>query len=98
MFSTPDFKAGNKVFFKAQFFRTTQPLKKLSEKYLRPYKIIFQPGILLFTLHFPESMHFIHLVFHMSMLEPAMSNSFSERIQSALIPAIIDGKPEYEIS
>jgi len=37
---TPDFKVGNKVFIKAQFFQTTQPSKKLSKKYLRPYEII----------------------------------------------------------
>ena len=36
----PDFKVGDKVFVKAKFFQTTQPLKKLSEKYLRPYEII----------------------------------------------------------
>jgi len=36
----PDFKVGDKVFIKAQFFQTTQPSKKLSEKYLRPYEII----------------------------------------------------------
>jgi len=33
-------KVGDKVFIKAQFFRTTQPSKKLSEKYLGPYEII----------------------------------------------------------
>jgi len=32
------------------------------------------------------------------MLEPATSNTFSERIQLAPTPVIIDGKPEYEIS
>jgi len=37
---TPDFKVGDKVFVKAQFFRTTRPSKKLSEKYLGPYEII----------------------------------------------------------
>jgi len=89
---------GDKVFVKAQFFRTTQPSKKLSEKYLRPYEIIAQPGILLFTLHLPESMHSVHPVFHVSMLEPAISNTFSERIQ--LVPAlvIINGESKYEIS
>ena len=39
--STPDFKVDDKVFVKAQFLRTTWPSKKLSEKYLRLYKIIF---------------------------------------------------------
>jgi len=33
-------KVGDKVFIKAQFFQTTQPSKKLSEKYLGPYEII----------------------------------------------------------
>ena len=34
----------------------------------------------------------------LSMLEPATSNTFSERIQPASAPVIIDGQPEYEIS
>ena len=45
-FSAPDFKVGDKVFIKAKFFQTTWPSKKLSEKYLRPYKIIAQPSSL----------------------------------------------------
>ena len=96
--STPDFKVGDKVFAKTQFFWTTQPSKKLSEKYLRPYEIIVQPGTLLFTLHLPKSMHSIHPVFHMFMLEPTISNTFSERIQPASTLVIIDREPEYEIS
>ena len=75
-----DFKVGDKVFVKAQFFRTTWPSKKLSEKYLGLYEIIAQPGTLSFTLCLPESMHYVHPVFHVSMLEPATSNTFSERI------------------
>ena len=94
----PDFKVGDKVFVKAQFFQTTWPSKKLSEKYLGPYEIISQPGTLLFTLRLPESMHSVHPVFHMSMLEPATSNTFSERIQLAPAPVILDREPKYEIS
>jgi len=45
-----DFKVGDKVFVKAQFFWTTHPSKKLSKKYLRPYEIIAQPDTLSFTL------------------------------------------------
>ena len=93
----PDFKVGDKVFVKAQFFRTTRPSKKLSEKYLRPYEIIAQPGTLSFTLRLPESMRSVHLVFHVSILEPTTSNTFSGRIQLAPAPVIIDGEPEYEI-
>ena len=76
----PDFKVGDKVFVKAQFFWTTQPSEKLFEKYLGPYKIIAQPGTLLFTLSLSESMCFVYPVFHMSMLKPTMSNTCPKRI------------------
>ena len=77
---TPDFKVGDKVFVKTQFFQTTYPSKKLSKKYLRPYEIISHPSTLSFTLYLSESMCSVHPVFHVSMLEPATSNTFSERI------------------
>ena len=35
-----NFKVSDKVFIKAQLFKTIQLSKKLSEKYLEPYKII----------------------------------------------------------
>ena len=43
-------------------------------------------------------MYSVHPVFHVSILEPAISNSFSERRQLALIPVIINRKPKYKIS
>jgi len=93
-----NFKVGDKVFVKAEFFQTTWSSKKLSKKYLGPYEIISQPSTLSFTLHLPESMRSVHPVFHVSILEPTTSNTFSERIQPAPTPVIIDGEPEYEIS
>ena len=72
-----------------------RPSKKLSKKY---YKIIFQPGILLFTLCFLEFMYSIYPIFHMFKLEHIISNSFPKRIQLVPIPVIIDGEPEYKIS
>jgi len=96
--SALDFKVDDKVFIKAQFFQTTQPTKKLSEKYLRLYEIIFQPDILLFILCLLESMHSVHLVFYMSMLKPATSNTFPKRIQLVPILVIINREPKYEIS
>jgi len=40
----------------------------------------------------------VHPVFHVSMLEPAISNTFSERMQLVPAPVIIDREPKYEIS
>ena len=68
------------------------------KKYLRLYKIITQPDILLFTLCLPESICSIHPVFHVSMLKPVISNSFPKRKQSALTLVIINRKSEYKIS
>jgi len=96
--STPDFKVGDKVFVKAQFFQTTQSSKKLSKQYLGPCEIIAQPSTLSFTLYLPESICSVHPIFHMSMLEPATFNTFSERIQPAPTLVIIDREPKYEIS
>ena len=43
-------------------------------------------------------MYFVHPVFHVSMLEPAIFNTFSKRIQLAPALVIIDREPEYKIS
>jgi len=36
----PEFAIGSHAFVKVQFFRTTQPLKKLAKKYLGPFEVI----------------------------------------------------------
>jgi len=72
----PDFQVRELVFVKSHYFQTTRPLKKLSEKYLRPYEIIAQPSLQLFTLHLPDTMRAVHPMFHVSMLEPATPNTF----------------------
>jgi hypothetical protein len=96
--SPPEFKVRDKAFVKAKFFRTTQPSKKLSEKYLGPFDIINQVGPLSWTLCLLTSMHAVHPVFHVSMLEPSTTNSVPNHIQPPPPPVIIDEEPEYEIS
>src|SRR6267154_1804053 len=94
----PDFEVGQEVFVKAKFFKTTRPSKKLSEKFLGPYKIIAQPGTHSFTLGLPDSMRAIHPVFHVSMLERATSNPFPDHTNPPPPPIEIDGEQQYEIS
>ena len=72
----PDLKIGDKVFVKADNIRTTRLSKKLAEKFLGPFEILAQVGSVSFTLHPPNSMHGIHPVFHVSMLEPSAPNEF----------------------
>ena len=40
----------------------------------------------------------VHLVFHVSMLEPASPNTFQQHSEPLPVPVLIDGEPEYEIS
>jgi len=77
---------GQSVFVRSQYFQTTRPSKKLSEKYLRLYKIIAQPSLQSFTLHLPDTMRAAYPVFHVSMLEPATPNTFQQCSESLLVP------------
>jgi hypothetical protein len=94
----PDFKVGDHAFVKAAFFWTARPSRKLSKKNLGPFEIIAQVGTHSFTLWLPDSMRVVHLVFHVSMLEPATPNTISGRIPPPPPPMAIDGEPEFEIA
>src|SRR5260221_4776663 len=72
----PKLKIGDQAYVKAKFFRTRRPSKKLSEKNLGPYDVIGKPGTHSVTLCLPCQFHSVHLVFHVSQLEPAQPNPF----------------------
>jgi len=93
-----DFKVGDQAFIKAKFFQMTRPSKKLLEKYLGLFNIIAQAGPLSWTLCLPDSMRAVHPVFHVSMLEPSIPNTIPDRVQTPLLPVMVDGELEYEIS
>ena len=94
----PDFKIGDKVFVKSENICTTQLSKKLTEKFLGPFEILAQVGSVSFTLHLPDSMHGIHPIFHVSMLEPSAPNEFLNQTETPLPPIIINRETEFKIS
>ena len=83
---------------KAQFFCTIWPFKKLFEKYLDFYEIIAQHNTYLFIFHFPESMHSVHLVFHISILKIVIPNTFPRWFNPPSALVTIDSEVKYEIS
>jgi len=93
-----DFKVGDEVFVKVKYFHSTCPSKKLSEKNLGPFPIIAQAGTHSFTLHLPDAMHSIHLIFHISQLEPSTPNTILNRIQPPPPLIEVDSEPEFKIS
>ena len=93
----PDFKIGDQVYVRAQFFRTTRPSKKLSDKFLGPYTIIAQPGQSLFKLRLPETFRAVHPIFHVSQLEPSTPNTIPNRTQTLPPPIEVEGEVNYKI-
>ena len=83
---------------KVQFFHTTCPLKKLADKFLGLYEVIVQLGTHSVTLRLPDNLHAVHLVLHVSMLEPATPNMIPNRLQLLLPPIVVDGELEFEIT
>ena len=96
--SAPPFEVGQQAFVKAKFFRSTRPSAKLSDKFLGPFDIIARTGSHSVTLRLPDTIHGVHPIFHVSMLEPATPNEIPNRIQSPPPPLEVQGELEYEIS
>ena len=94
----PEFPIGSRAYVKAQFFHTTRPSKKLTDKFLEPYEVIAQPGTHSITLRLPDSLRAVHPVFHISMLEPTTLNMIPNRVQPPPCPIFVDSEPEYEIA
>ena len=95
---TSDFKVGQQAFVKVKFFKTTQPSAKLTEKFLEPFNIIAQAGSNFITLQLLDTICRVHPVFHISMLEPAIPDKISNRVQSPLPPVNVQGELKYEIA
>ena len=72
----PDFIVGQQAFIKAKFFCMTWPSKKLSEKFLGPFEILAKAGTYSYTLRLLDTIHGVHLIFHVSMPKHATPTRF----------------------
>jgi hypothetical protein len=94
----PEIPIGSQVYVRAEFFRVTRPSKKLSDKMAGPFEVVDKPGTHSYTLRLPAPMRLVHPVFHVAMLEPAVPNTITGRVQSPPPPETIDGEEHYEIT
>ena len=78
-------------------FSTTRPSSKLDVRRLGPFAIIGSVGSSAYRLELPPSMH-IHPVFHVSLLEPHVPNTFPGRVVEVPLPIQVDGLPEFEVN
>ena len=82
---------------RAQHISTRRPSSKLDIRRLGPYPIIGPIGKSAFKLLLPRSMK-IHPVFHVSLLELHVANTFPGRVVPPPLPTEVDGLPEFEVN
>ena len=94
----PKIEVGNCVFILARFIKSTQPTKKLSEKYLGLFEVIGKPGTHSYLIKLPNHLHAIHSVFHVLQIEPAPLSNIPNCVNPPPPPIEIDGNLEFEVA
>ena len=87
---------GAKVWLLRRNISTIRPSSKLDVRRLGPFTIIGKVGTSSFRLDLPSSMN-THPVFHVSLLEPHVANTFPGRIERIPLPIQVDGLLELEV-
>ena len=92
----PTLLPGQKLWLLRRNISTTRPSSKLDVRRLGPFPIIGPVGTSSFRLDLPPSMH-IHPVFHVSLLEPHVANTFPDRVETIPPPLHVGSFPEFEV-
>ena len=88
-------KVGSKVFLNRKNISPKFGIKKFSQKYFGPFKIIQQINPVAFKLELPPTLK-IHPVFHVSLLEPAPDAAYPDQNAEAQ-PILVEEQVEYEV-
>ena len=89
------FTVGASVFLNRKNISPKYGIKKFSQKFFGPYKIIEQINPVSFRLDLPSQLP-IHPVFHVSLLEPATTDAFPNQ-NPVPQPVLVDDVTEYEV-
>ena len=93
----PDLVPGQKAWLLRRHVHTTRPSSKLDVRRLGPFVIIEKVGLSAFRMELPPSMK-IHPLFHISLLEPHVANTFPGRVVEVPLHIQVDGLPEFEVN
>jgi len=93
----PKIDISNCVFVSAKFIKTTCPSKKLSEKFLGPFKVSDKLGSHFYCVKLPHHLRAIHPVFHISQLEPTSSNQIPNCTKNSSPSIKLDETLEFKV-
>ena len=93
----PVFVPEQNVWLLRRHIATTRPSSKLDVRRLGPFAVIGPVGNSAYRLRLPPSIN-IHPVFHVSLLEPHVMNTFPGRVVPPPLPIQVDGFPEFEVN
>ena len=91
-----DLVPGQKVWLLRRHIITRRPSRKLDVRRLGPYEILESVGKFAYRLQLPPSMQ-VHPVFHVSLLEPYVANTFPGRVVPPPPPELVDSDEEFEV-
>lgn len=91
-----DFNTGDLVLLSAKNLKQKRPSKKLSHKFLGPFKVLEPVGKQAYRLALPPT-YKIHPVFHVSYLEPYQRREGDDDIPSMPPPELINDEEEWEV-
>ena len=94
----PPFNVGTSVWLDARNIRTTRPAKKLDHKRLGPFTVTKVVSTHACRLGLPHTLRSIHNVFHVSLLEPAVTDAYPGQQPDLPPPIIIDDEQQWEVS
>lgn len=76
--------------------RLNEPNKKLSHKFVGPFKVLAAIGSQAYRLALPSAYR-IHNVFHVSLLEAHHRRDDGEPVEELPLPDLAEGEQEYEV-
>ncbi|XP_025020013.1 uncharacterized protein LOC112540223 [Python bivittatus] len=86
----------DRVWLSTKFLASKRPSRKLSERFVGPYKVLQKVNNLAFRLQLPSSMK-VHPVFHRSLLVKEALPSPLRTCTPPPPPVVIEGEEEYEV-
>ena len=94
--ATPRLEVRSQVWLLQKNIRTTRPSAKLDYKRLGPFTIKKRLSSHAYELALPDTMK-VHPVFHVSLLEPIVTDPIPGQLAKPAPPVIVNGQEEHEV-